>query len=256
MEPSTNVGRGFIKNFPYETASKVTSQGPCHECKSSDAFTNYADGHAHCYSCGYHRGPDGTSILRALKHQQGEINLPSDCDPYIPSEPQAWLNKYTLTAPEMRQNRIVWSEKKQSLIFPLHLGGKLELYQARYFGDDPNHPKWKTVGNKTLLYVPDRHPKDKRLVLVEDLISAIKVSRITNAAPLFGTSLSELLIALIREQYKEVITWFDPDAQLKAVKASLALAECGLKTRTIFSDKDPKDYWTGYIKQVLEERDE
>lgn len=29
-------------------------QGPCPKCNSSDAYTEYEDGHSHCYSCGYH----------------------------------------------------------------------------------------------------------------------------------------------------------------------------------------------------------
>lgn len=34
-----------------ETNSKVISQGPCPHCNSSDAYTEYDDGHAYCYSC-------------------------------------------------------------------------------------------------------------------------------------------------------------------------------------------------------------
>ena len=33
--------------------SNVISQGACPHCSSSDAYTEYDDGHAYCYSCNY-----------------------------------------------------------------------------------------------------------------------------------------------------------------------------------------------------------
>ena len=45
------------------TESKVIRQGPCPHCDSSDAYTEYDDGHAYCYSC-HARDYFGTSQPR------------------------------------------------------------------------------------------------------------------------------------------------------------------------------------------------
>lgn len=45
------------------TESKVIKQGPCPHCDSSDAYTEYDDGHAYCYSC-HARDYFGTSQPR------------------------------------------------------------------------------------------------------------------------------------------------------------------------------------------------
>ena len=38
--------------------SKMTKQGPCPKCQSSDAFTLYDDGHGYCFSCEFYKGTD------------------------------------------------------------------------------------------------------------------------------------------------------------------------------------------------------
>jgi hypothetical protein len=239
----------------YQTNSVRVQKGPCTECRSSDAYETYADGHSHCYSCGHHIHPTGAALLKALSEGPKvtlEVTLPRDCDYYIPEAPQAWLDKYSLTMPEIRLNKISWSESKQSLIFPVYPhGGVLALYQARYFGDNPEIPKWKTVGRKDVLHVPSPNTKDSRIVVVEDLVSAMKVGRITNSCPLFGSYISSQLVSLIALKYAEAIVWLDPDANLKAVKTALALGEAGLKVKTIFGHADPKEYWTHDIREMV-----
>lgn len=49
--------------------SSVVSQGPCPapDCGSSDAFTLYDDGHAHCFSCGHHVQEAGLATQRSQR---------------------------------------------------------------------------------------------------------------------------------------------------------------------------------------------
>ncbi len=46
---------------------------PCDDCGSSDALTEYMDGHTHCYSCHSTRFPDGTSIEEDLEDMSERV---------------------------------------------------------------------------------------------------------------------------------------------------------------------------------------
>jgi len=46
---------------------------PCDDCGSSDALTEYMDGHTHCYSCDTTRFPDGTSIEEDLEDMSERV---------------------------------------------------------------------------------------------------------------------------------------------------------------------------------------
>ena len=45
------------------TESKMTKQGPCPNCQSSDAFTLYDDGHGYCFSCEFYKALEGTDKM-------------------------------------------------------------------------------------------------------------------------------------------------------------------------------------------------
>ena len=49
-------------------SSKILHQGPCPVCPSSDAFTEYEDGGAYCFSCGHHIYGD-TTAPRPAAHE-------------------------------------------------------------------------------------------------------------------------------------------------------------------------------------------
>lgn len=243
--------------WTYQTSSKQVEKGPCPNrpaCGSSDAYVSYADGHSHCYSCGYHMTSNPLDVYKtgAVGNISQPVQLPQDfARSYIREDAKKWLGQYSLTPIEIDRAGIGWSDRRQSLIFPVKVGSLLALYQSRYFGDDPTEPKWRTIGSKTLLHNIDPFAQDSRLVLVEDIISALKVGRVTNAAPLFGTLIHPTVVAEIVKQFKLVILWLDPDAKMKALKTALTLGEAGVPTKVIFSDYDPKNYITSDIRMLV-----
>lgn len=56
---------------PNKTAKEYHQ--PCDDCGSSDALTEYMDGHTHCYSCHTTRFPDGTSIEEDLEDMSERV---------------------------------------------------------------------------------------------------------------------------------------------------------------------------------------
>lgn len=264
--------------------AQVISQGACPQCSSSDAYTEYDDGGFHCFSCGKHR--DGNAykkLLRGATVSQKKSKL-SSCPP-LPEDAaellyiswslpaRGWVASYGITEAEVEGHGFLWSKEKQYLIFPVYdPRGNLVMWQARYFGDNPRHPKYITRGFKEdVLHVigkpdrsfhtPDKYkktepwPDDGTIVLVEDLISAIKVSRVTPAMPLWGSSLSQQNAHRLSLEYSSAYLWLDYDKREEAVRQAIRHSLI-LSIRPIITKLDPKGYSTEDIREWLPDRPE
>lgn len=230
-------------------------QGKCPKCPSTDAFTEWGNGSKHCFSCGYHEGEkwDGLDITRnRMAFEKAKaVHLPSDYDTYTPNFALKWLQKYDITAKEIRENRIGYSADRSLLVFPVvDRSAALLMWQGRYFGDEP-YPKWVTYGTRDdVMHFPKHHESDT-IVLVEDIVSAIKVSRVTNCMPMFGSQLSQTMLLRVSKLFKKARVWGDPDATKKSMKTSFALTELGCPSTIIVTEKDPKEYGTADIRQIV-----
>ena len=212
-----------------------------------DNLIIYPDGHKHCFACGYHTQANTRNKLMNLNvipASQLFIQLPEDFTFSIPDLPKAWLHKY-LDDETIRVQNIGWSDERNMVIFP-YFGYDTSLlaWQGRYFGDDPKHPKWFSKGNlqDTLYIVGDQDKFSRSIVLVEDIISAIKVAPNMACMPVFGSFVSmKLLTRLQKMGYNNIIIWLDPDKRKEAIKFALQAQTIGLKSKTIFTDVDPKE---------------
>ena len=235
--------------------------------RSGDNLGVYSDGHSWCFGCGYYVPATLSSRIGRASEDQTLV-LPSfsenDLQPtskqppsYVPQAswpkaPREWLSKYGITSKEIYDHRIYWDEKEERLVFPIYYGHILTISQGRYFGSDPRQPRYLTSGPKSSLYKIFQPPAASPvLVLVEDYLSAIKVSRTTAAIPLLGSHYSSKLILALLGRYQTVRLWLDFDKKNEAVKlASITrqyIPDCG----TIITEKDPKDYSTMEIKDLV-----
>lgn len=238
----------------------------CPECarqgkdRAGDNLVRYDDGHAFCFSCHYREWPTSVS----LKHLHRRL-APSS-DPFepieqklgeltykYPSEVQKWLDKYGVTELECVRNQIQWSPDKNVLVIPVidHTNGEHVAYNCRYFGHNPKFPKYineypkgKAAAQRLALKLPERSPLPV-LVLVEDLVSAIKVGRQGPSLALLGTNISPWLHTAI-VQYclshrYSCLVWLDPDKKQLSVKYSRLFRQI-IPSYPILSDKDPKYY--------------
>ena len=89
------------------------------------------------------------------------------------------------------------------------------------------------------------------VVLVEDLLSMMKVGEVCKCFTLLGTSLKEkFLTKLIGRD--EVLIWLDPDEPGQRAARKIAKQLRGLvKTRIIHSDVDPKYLSVDKVKELL-----
>ena len=249
----------FIKNV---ACVKCRENG---KDKHGDNFATYSDGSGYCWNCGYTRLSDN-AISEFLS--KGKccipatpplITTPFDCCLDYPKKSIDWINKYTLTLSDMLNNGVLWSESEQRLIFPLWNNDVLLGWQGRYFGIDKDKKKWYGKGYLQEVYhilfngkVGQASNDAKQLVLTEDIISAIKVSKLgIPAMPLFGVNIKSRWKLLRILRYQEVIIFLDPDMHTKSLLQSKEGVLQGVRNRCILSTKDPKEYSYDELKEIL-----
>lgn len=225
----------------------------------SDNLGVYSDGHSYCYSCGYYRA--GNAIARFIKKESYErmerhaVFLPTDCGIDYPQRALEWIGQYELDRNDLLANNSVWSESRQRLYFPIYGEQGLLAFQGRYFGDvnSSNEKKWWGKGDFRNIFALFGKP-GRSLVLVEDVISAIKLARITQSMWLSGNAIGkdrwQRLFKLIPRGLQCII-WLDPDMRTHALKEMRLGASYGINTSVIYSDKDPKEHSYEEIKRYL-----
>lgn len=222
-----------------------------------DNLVTYPDGHSYCFSCGYGRpGSIENRLQKSTKKVWITVALPEDFDFKIPEKAEKWVHQF-LTPKQLRDNTVGWSEEEQKLIFPfLDPYNTVLGWQGRYFGDDPTKPKWFSQGNLQDIYhiLPIKSFNTKDICLVEDIISAIKVSDVCNVMPLFGAVIAPRhLTRLHLLGYNKIHIWLDPDKHSEMVGFAQQARTYGFSVHTILSNKDPKYYSFEEIKKTIYE---
>jgi len=220
----------------------------CPKCKSigNDTSGNnlaiYSDEHQWCFACGYYVSGNKIAQFKSTDRQPTyAITLPFDASIEIPTEPLQWFYSYDFDENTLKRHHVMWSESKQMLLFPYFIEGELLGWQGRCFGEERSKRKWFTQGKiDDFLYTIGQ--RNSTLVLTEAIISAIKVGRIQEASPCFGSHISNQRLLRISKFYDKIIIWLDPDKHKEAICAAKTAQLFGLETHTIISDKKPKDY--------------
>jgi hypothetical protein len=142
------------------------------------------------------------------------------------------------------------------LVFPYFGEGLSQLlgWQGRYFGDDKQHPKWFTKGyiRDFIKVVNLQKAREHGIIYVEDIVSAIKLGRVTGACPVFGSFIPLThTIRLNKMGIDKFSVWLDPDKTKEAFKFSQQIAGLGFNVKTIRSDKDPKEHTMKEIEELI-----
>lgn len=121
-----------------------------------------------------------------------------------------------------------------------------DFSEARAF--DGRKPKTISHGQKTLLVMGEGTP----VVLVEDILSAIRVGRVTSAVSLFGSHIPKDWIPLLTRLSREYILWLDEDKYAESLKQARMLRTLGLNATVVRTPEDPKAYDVSTIRKVLD----
>src|SRR6267142_35302 len=237
---------------------KVTHTSPCPRCRDNgkdgrgDNLVHYIDGGFHCYSCAYHRSPTKPWLKVSKEETIDTKVLPPDFTREIPGDAWKWLLQYGLSY-RYWHPFVGWSEKDSRLVFTV--GQPIKFSIGRYIdiGIKESNKKWYVYGesHKTTHVVGD-YLQSKRIVLVEDLISAHKVGQITSCIPLFGTKVFDACLPTLRHIGLPITIWLDKDqegtVQKKAANLSLLTS---LPVSYVFTDRDPKCLSLATIEKEL-----
>lgn len=242
--------------------SYVVSKERCPACarlgndRSMDNLAVYSDGHTYCFKCGY--GTRGKVFTKSAPRVTAEIGLPADVTAELPYEARAWLGQYSLGRLDIQRNNILWSPHWSRIIFPYFDETGLIAWQGRYVPCGLNKvevngkapAKWFSQGKIHEILVPIK-VTNHHAVLVEDIVSAIKVSHFDGAIPIFGSEISSKQFLRIKTLVDSITIWLDPDIRQKSVKLAARARTLGLETSVIFSEKDPKEHADAEIAEYL-----
>ena len=235
----------------------------CPKCKAQgrdlhkDNLAIFADGHKHCFACGYHLSGNKSIDNMKKKLYQWKPSDPKDLDILeeavynIPPEPLTWLKKYNLTNDDILRHNIFWYPPKKLLVFPIYDGDRLVAFSGRYFGDNPEHPKYITKVAKHGFWKFIPKTGSDIIVLTEDVVSAIRVSHNFNAVPLLGTNAPTDLFLRLLPLHLRMVTWLDRDKAKEAMTIS-SRARQYFPAQTLVTPKDPKYYTNQEIKEFVD----
>ena len=224
----------------------------------------------HCHSCcsltdgmsGFHSASELSApsetidqlheLLSASKGvlKLDEIKLPDDIKFALPPIAMRYMLKYDLTFNEIKLGRFGWSKLLDRLIMPVYKDDELIYWQGRNLGDVTlDNPKYKNVylsGSRDIYAKFERRDKTNglggTLVLVEAIISAVKLSRHVDTVALLGSYVPDSIIDYMR-QYDRILVWLDPDKLSASITDAFRFHMLsGRKVMPIFSDKKPKQY--------------
>ena len=253
---------------------------PCKECSSSDAMAEYTTNYF-CFSCetsfkkslgetnphlqdpearhnGIQRSVASSSAIEGIKTYVVPFYSP------IPQEAKDYLNSYGITEEECETYKIrytknfyIYSERKKEYV---NMGPRVVFRYGPNKWDlearslDPNDKmKYITVGNKNYLFKTFTKSYNT-VIIVEDILSAIKVGRVMPCIALRGTNLNKKQKSEILKLCKKRIgLWLDSDGAGRVAAGRIFYKFIAVRqVKKCVSKHDPKCYTKRAIKEKLE----
>ncbi len=186
-----------------------------------------------------------------------KVTLPHGMTDDIPAVGLAWLYKYHLTDTDIKRFNIGYSTTLNRVVLPVYdQHGKLVYYQARNLGEitdkSPKYMNVKTRGRRGVYFLADQEPADS-IVLVEDILSAIRVSSFLPTIGLLYAYIPDELVVNLNQVYDQIIFWLDPDKHDRMIGRVKRYRTLGINAVMIRADKDPKFYMDDEIDSYLQE---
>ena len=167
------------------------------------------------------------------------------------------LNKYELTEEELNEQGFKYVPKQDRLYSPLfdrngqEYGGQTKLYGGGAVG--PKTIIYRARETTGLHYVNCKGRRGEAICLVEDVLSAVKVSRYARGVALLGTGLREEQIAELREETDTLILMLDPDMYQKMIGYKKKYSFYFRNFSMIMLSYDPKDTKHSELMRIFNE---
>lgn len=241
---------------------------PYDQEKASLSVTRNADGllyqcyRAKCGSHGFIPTISNFSLYTTVKKVKSKVNsFEHEVSKLTDAQYKRLILNYNLTVDEIDTNSLKWSATIQRLAIPLFDKNYMQWgWEAKVIKGlttiwhKPNTGiksiVYPSIEGKNRLYYPKLSPEYVRertgiaehtVVLVEDVMSAIRVMRYRDSVALLGCSLNMEQVIELMEGYPNVVVALDPDATDKAIKMKKEYAGYFNTFRVMQLNKDPKD---------------
>jgi hypothetical protein len=158
--------------------------------------------------------------------------------------------KYGIQARDRAHGNIQWNEESNRIVLPIKdVYGDTYGYVLRNMKFSPSglplqYPKTLNYvsENRGAWYKSQLDDVKKKLIIVEDQLSAIRASSYLNSLALLGTNLPEEVLTLIKKQdYSNVYLALDADAFPVAIRMIRRLRNAGIKAEVVRLPSDIKD---------------
>jgi hypothetical protein len=249
--------REHIKNLALDLPiGGVSERQVCPFCgggshrESTFNVTRTADGLL--YNCFRASCPDGHGFI-------GSKNVVSDYNPKIkefkpklftrplyklPNVIRDWMmNKYRLTAKEIADAGFKYDLQQKRVYMPIFniLGYTTGAVARSFNGGNPKAVNYK-FNDELKFYFPNGELSGDSVVIVEDIISAIRCKRLFgNAVALLGTGLNAEQASYLAQFFRHIIYALDPDAVQVAIDHAIEYQLLFDSSRVAFLSADPKD---------------
>jgi hypothetical protein len=208
--------------------------------RSGNNLAIYSDGHKYCFACGYYEKGD---IVERYKFQQEPKKPSKFFNRALSFNDKAliYLKKYGLTNQEIDDNYF-WDDSG----FMVFDGD--EFQNARNFtGMGAKYITRGIIKGNEKIFANG----EDWVVIVEDAISAIKVSRVVSSVAIHNSIIPLELILRLAKRFSNLAIWLDPDKQKEVLREANKASIHFEKVNVIWADKDPKDFSTQDILNKL-----
>ena len=242
----------------------------CSGTSKSLRITRKDDGSisARCYRCGavgyvapgkFYRAKKALRVT-APTINKDKVELPNDFTTEISGMPpvvRAKLFSCGIQQREMSKYGIGWSELYDRLIYPVYENGKLVAWQGKYYGDKDDQPRFITRHNNhpdLFSYYPN-NAHTQSCIVVEDILSGIRVHEHASTLVLFGTEISDAALLHVSSLHREFKIFLDDDnatVKNKARQIAERLTMLGKDVKILHSNGlDPKELDSKSLKKFI-----
>lgn len=234
---------------------RFTGHEPCPKCGSRNNLARYDDGSAFCFGCRYSERRTSIPSTGGIHGTAKPATRRGGSD--ILGEPAVrWLQQFNLRPSDVPTGLLTWDERTSQAIFEFRdKDGLVCCTQARNFASErAARRKYDNVGSAYEAFpLFQKEGNDHHTVVVtEDPLSAIKVSRQVDAIPCLGTNFPVHKITELHNRgYQRVVVWLDSDKWREGRDIADKCKWIGLSATTLLTELDPKAYSNEQIKEYL-----
>lgn len=221
---------------------------PCGECGSKDNRALYDDGSSYCFGCKSYSKPKQQKRMEVIETKK---SLELVLQPDLPEPNKNWLRQY-LTDEQIEE------------FFEYH--PHLDRHVYVHYGPEPNKIYWEarsvreitpkiiSVGEKPFNLF-GKWKETGVVVIVEDIVSAIKLSEYAGVLCLHGSVIPHKYYNLLGNipGIKKVIIWLDADKLSSAWTYEKKFDAYGMDCVVVRTKEDPKKHSAEEILEIIME---